>query len=597
MGLIGGILQPVHGGFPVTLMSPLGFLRDPLRWLRAVSEEHATTSGGPNFAYDLCIRKTTPEQRARLDLSSWTVAFTCAEPVRGDTLACFAEAFAPAGFRPEAFFPCYGLAEATLMVTGGWSHEAVTVADFAASDIELGRARVARSGERVTRLVACGDAAADQCVTITDPETGALLPPGTVGEIRVAGPSVAAGYWKDPEAEQAAFVAEPDGAQRRLRTGDLGFLREGKLFVAGRIKDLIIIHGRNHAPEDIEATVAACHPALRPGCGAALQLTSDGEDVLGIAHEIRAGHAAHPAEVREIASAIRSAVARDHGVAVHTVALLAQGALPKTSSGKVQRGECRRALEVDALSGEKLDPVSAQALDQLKSWNDNLDGSSAAAAIWLRFLVFYGYDVWHPLWASHKVPAPPRDVFTPRTSDSTYAVDDLQGLLINLTTRDPGNALFSTPQAHRTAPQVIRQAFGQAVADLRKARGDNVSTWLFGNKHYVMIASLLGKSYLDEGPYHFGNNGRTINSIVSAAPERDGKVLTGVAVGGASFRMVVDWGTGRMVAGYPGGQSEDPASPWYADGIAAWMVGDSKPVLEGTQALTATKGRTWTLTR
>jgi amino acid adenylation domain-containing protein len=355
MGLIGGILQPIYGGFPVTLMSPMGFLRDPLRWLEAITRYRATTSGGPNFAYDLCVRKTTPEQRAGLDLSSWTVAFTGAEPVRAATLGRFAAAFAIAGFRPEAFFPCYGLAEATLMVTGGWHGRPVAVGEFAVGGLETGEARPARDGEQRRQLVACGDCAPGQRLAIVDPDTGAECPPGRIGEIRVSGPSVANGYWSDPDGTEHTFApltcAEPGAAPGAiyLRTGDLGFLHDGQLYVAGRIKDLIVIRGRNHAPEDIELTAASSDPRLRPGGAAAFSVDTDGAETLAIAHEIHPDAGQPTVVIGDVAAAIRAAVAREHGLAVQIVALLRRGSLPKTSSGKIQRQECRRAFAAGTL--------------------------------------------------------------------------------------------------------------------------------------------------------------------------------------------------------------------------------------------------------
>ncbi|MEV4050069.1 penicillin acylase family protein [Amycolatopsis sp. NPDC049688] len=242
------------------------------------------------------------------------------------------------------------------------------------------------------------------------------------------------------------------------------------------------------------------------------------------------------------------------------------------------------------------DPVQAQALEALKNWDYTLTADSAAATVWGRFMVLYGYAVWHPVWQQYKIPAPPRDVFTPRTNDSTYAVDGLNGLLINLSIGDPANPLFAPPGAGtRTAPEVMRKAFAAAVADLQGKRGPDVRTWKLGDGHKVMIASLLQSPVLDLGPFASGGSGRTINSVVSAAPVRHGKPLTGVAVGGASWRMVVDWGTGQSVGIYPGGQSENPASPWYSDRLADWFAGRNRPILEGEPALAATKGRTWTL--
>ncbi|MFY0563643.1 condensation domain-containing protein [Archangium lansingense] len=329
MGLIGGVLQPLFGGFPVVLMSPLDFLKRPARWLEALSRYRGTHSGGPNFAYDLCVRKTTPEQRAALDLSSWSVAFNGAEPVRAATLDRFAEAFAISGFRREAFYPCYGLAEGTLFVTGGRKSEPPVVREW--------KPEGARG---VRQLVGCGTSAMDQELLIVHPETLAPVPEGQVGEIWVRGGSVAQGYWNRPELSEQTFRARRSdtGEGPWLRTGDLGFLSRGELFVAGRIKDLIIIRGRNLYPQDLEQTAEASHPALRPGCSAAFSLEADGQELLVLVHEVDRAKLSEPSEVVE---AIRRAVAEQHEVAPGRVVLVPAGHIPKTSSGKIQRSTCR----------------------------------------------------------------------------------------------------------------------------------------------------------------------------------------------------------------------------------------------------------------
>ncbi|MFC7549668.1 amino acid adenylation domain-containing protein [Plantactinospora sp. GCM10030261] len=348
MGLIGGILQPLHGGFPVSLMSPAAFLKDPMSWLRAMSEIRGTVSGGPNFAYDLCVRRTTPEQRATLDLSSWEVAFNGAEPIRPATLRRFAEAFAPAGFRPEAFQPCYGLAEATLMVTGAVPWTSSRSTSFDPSALAEGTAVPAGAGSG-RPLVSSGETGPGRTVTIVDPELRTPLPPGRVGEIWVSGPDVAAGYWRRPTETHDVFRARlTSGEGPFLRTGDLGFVHAGELFVSGRRKDIIIIRGRNHYPQDLELTAEGSSPLLRPGCGAAFTLDDDGAG-LTIAYELT--RAADPAtlDVEDVAGRIRAAVARDHEVSVDLVVVLPPGALPKTSSGKIQRALCAAQVRAGEL--------------------------------------------------------------------------------------------------------------------------------------------------------------------------------------------------------------------------------------------------------
>ena len=275
MGLTNGIIQPLLEGRRCYLMSPQSFLQRPLRWLQAISRYRATVSGGPNFAYELCIRRITPEQREALDLSSWYAAYNGAEPVRADTLRRFAATFASCGFRPRFFYPCYGLAEATLMVSGGRLHEEPVLCTTEATALEHNR--IVETSERqrnVRTLVGCGHAMPGTRIVIVNPESSTPCAPDAVGEIWVSGPSVAHGYWNRPEETERTFQACLAGAGEGpfLRTGDLGFLRDGELFVTGRLKDLIIIDGRNLYPQDIELTVEQSHPAMRPGCCAAFSV-------------------------------------------------------------------------------------------------------------------------------------------------------------------------------------------------------------------------------------------------------------------------------------------------------------------------------------
>ena len=321
MGLIGNVLQPLYSGGRCVLMSPVAFLQRPLRWLEAIGRYRATVSGGPNFAYELCLRKAGPEALARLDLSSWRVAFNGAEPVRASTLERFAAAFGPCGFRPEAFYPCYGLAEATLFVSGGRPGQAPRV------DGETGR-------------VSCGSAWKGQRIVVADPETGAEVAPGGEGEVWIAGPSVARGYWRNPEATARdfnAFLMREDGGADGpfLRTGDLGYLAAGELYVTGRLKDLIILRGRNLYPQDVELTAERSHPDLRPGNGAAFAVDAGGEERLVIVHEVERRR---KGETAEIAEAVRRAVAAEHEAQVHEVVLIRQGSLPKTSAARCSAG-------------------------------------------------------------------------------------------------------------------------------------------------------------------------------------------------------------------------------------------------------------------
>lgn len=342
MGLIGGILQPLYTGFPCYLMSPVSVFTNPLAWLQAVSRYRATTSGGPNFAYDLCVRKLTPEQRATLDLSAWQVAFTGAEPVRADTLERFAETFAPCGFRREAFYPCYGLAEATLIAAGGVrdaSPRALGVSKGALEANEVIPDADGPSGRQV--LVGCGTGLADQRLVIVDPARSTCCAPGQVGEVWLSGPSIAQGYWERPEETERTFRARlaGGGCEEFLRTGDLGFLHEGELFITGRLKDLIILRGRNLYPHDLERTAERSHPDLQPGSGAAFAVEDNGQEVLVIAYEALPRR---QPDVMSVGEAVRRAVAEEHDADLHTLVVLRPGGLPKTSSGKIQRSECRR---------------------------------------------------------------------------------------------------------------------------------------------------------------------------------------------------------------------------------------------------------------
>jgi amino acid adenylation domain-containing protein/non-ribosomal peptide synthase protein (TIGR01720 family) len=344
MGLIGAIIQPLYGGFTCTLMSPISFLQKPVRWLQAITRTRGTISGGPNFAYDLCVRKIAPEERAELDLSTWNVAFNGAEPIRPDTLERFAAAFQSCGFRAEAFHPCYGLAEATLIVSGGKTSSFPTQRRLQTTALEKHRVVTANTGDAEARTVmSCGGVLPDEEVRIVHPEFLTICLPDEVGEIWVHGPSVAQGYWNRDEENEHTFRATlPEtGEKTFLRTGDLGFVDNGQLFVTGRLKDLIIIRGLNHYPQDIELTVEQSHPAFRPGGGAAFSVEQEGEERLIVVHELRRGD---HVDIPSIFESIRRSVAEEHELQVHAVQLLKPGSIPKTSSGKIQRTACRSAF-------------------------------------------------------------------------------------------------------------------------------------------------------------------------------------------------------------------------------------------------------------
>ncbi|RKG67197.1 non-ribosomal peptide synthetase, partial [Corallococcus exercitus] len=359
MGLIGNVLQPIHLGSRGVLMSPLTFMQRPLRWLEAISRFRGTTSGGPNFAFELCVRKVSDAQKAALDLSCWDVAFCGAEPVRASTLERFSQAFASCGFRREAFYPCYGLAEASLIVSGGAKEALPRVLHVDRDALSRGRAVDQEAG---AALVGCGGALLDERIAVVAPESRERCADGQVGEIWVTGAHVARGYWNRPEESVATFgAATADGEGPYLRTGDLGFLRDGELYVTGRIKDLIILRGRNHYPQDLELTVERSHPALRPGGVAAFSVDVAGEERLVVVQEMSPGRG----EPEVMLANIVERLALEHEVRPHAVVLTGPGAVPKTSSGKVQRRACRQLF------------VSEE-LEALAAWRD--EGAGAVAA-------------------------------------------------------------------------------------------------------------------------------------------------------------------------------------------------------------------------
>jgi len=351
MGLVGNMLQPMYLGIPCVIMSPVAFLQQPFRWLQAISRYKATTSGGPNFAYDLCVQKITPEQRATLDLSSWEVAFNGSEPIRAKTLERFAATFAECGFRREAFYPCYGMAETTLIVSGG-SKAALPVLQ-PVNSLALAQNQVVPASVEeasVKTLVSCGQPLHDLNIVVVNPETLTRCDSNQVGEIWVAGDSVTQGYWNRAEQTKYAFRAYLKDTEvgSFLRTGDLGFLHNGELFITGRLKDLIIIRGRNHYPQDLEWTVQQSHPSLQPSSGAAFSIDIAGVERLVIAQEVKRSYLRN-LDIEEVIAAIRQAVAEVHELQVYAVLLLKTGSIPKTSSGKIQRRASRASFLAGSL--------------------------------------------------------------------------------------------------------------------------------------------------------------------------------------------------------------------------------------------------------
>lgn len=342
MGLIEGMLTPAFGAYPAYLMPPAAFLQRPLCWLAAISRYRGTTSGGPNFAYDLCRRRVTPEERQGLDLRSWRVAYSGAEPVRAQTLEGFAETFSECGFDTRALRPVYGLAEATLLVTASDRQAPVPmIKDFNTAALERDEV-LAAVGAGAARFISCGTPVPGTEVVIADPKTCRCKPGGEVGEIWVSGGGVARGYWNRSEETERVFLAQlADGGGPFLRTGDLGFVAGGELYVTGRLKDLIIVRGRKLYPQDLELTAERCHPALRPGCVAAFATAGAEAEGIALLAEVDAVDGEH---LNRIIGDLRQAVAEQHEVQLAAVALLPRGMLPKTSSGKLMRHACRNAL-------------------------------------------------------------------------------------------------------------------------------------------------------------------------------------------------------------------------------------------------------------
>jgi acyl-CoA synthetase (AMP-forming)/AMP-acid ligase II len=340
MGMMSGVLGPIFSNIESTLISPTAFAQRPARWLEAIGRFGATLSGAPNFGYDLCTSRISVEERSRLDLSTWRVAFCGAEPIRPNTLGKFEAAFAACGFKRQSFLPCYGLAEATVAVTASREDAPVTLR-LSADSLQNGLV-VETSGEGRS-LVACGRPIPGVRVLIVDAERRTPCPPSHVGEVWVQGPNVAVGYWHQPERTREVFAGILDDTEPRpfLRTGDLGFIRDGRLFVTGRANDMIIVRGLNYYPQDIEASAEQSHAALVTGGAAAFSIDSDvGERVIVVQEVRRTARAG----LEGICEVIRAAVARDHAILPWAVVLVLQGRLPKTTSGKIRRDACRSML-------------------------------------------------------------------------------------------------------------------------------------------------------------------------------------------------------------------------------------------------------------
>lgn len=379
-GLIVATLEPLYNGFPSIFMSPLTFLKNPFYWLEAISKYKATTAGGPNFAYELCRRKVSAEDKEKLDLSSWKTAINGAEPVKETTLEAFSRAFASCGFRSTAFNPSYGMTQATASVTFTSNNESPLYLHLNRLALENNKVELFQDTEDKKYLVSfvgCGKSLPGQEIKIVNPSTLTVCCEDEVGEIWIKGPSVGQGYWDNLEDTNKLFRAylQDSGEGPFLRTEDLGFIKHDQLFITGRLKDIIIVHGLNHYPQDIESTVESCHPSLRPGCSAAFSIDHRNEEELVIVAEVERRYRKeeisvpdinatrredaeinafspdldNPVNTKEVTGSIRQAINEYHDLKVYSVVLIKAGSIPKTSSGKIQRHACKLAYLADTL--------------------------------------------------------------------------------------------------------------------------------------------------------------------------------------------------------------------------------------------------------
>ena len=370
MGLIGNLLQPVFGNFPCSFMAPARFVEKPSRWLRMISNYGATTSGGPNFAYDLCCEKISDEEREKLDLSCWKTAFNGSEPVRHETIERFSEHFASCGFRKEAMFPCYGLAEASLFVTGVNVEEAPKVLNLNRKALSVRKIEVNETEGEGIHLVSCGHTNGDQKCKVVHPDTLEVLEENQIGEIWISGPNVSQGYWSHRKETDKNFGITPKGQDTGgyFRTGDLGFLRHNELYVTGRMKDLVIVRGRNFCPQDIELTATGAHPKIKSNCVAAFSVFSEGAEQLVVVAEL--SFPFKSLDYEAIAKAVHEAITAEHEIEASAVILLKTGGVPKTTSGKIQRNHCRELFSAGALPiieaySHSIDPGCGQSLETL----------------------------------------------------------------------------------------------------------------------------------------------------------------------------------------------------------------------------------------
>jgi amino acid adenylation domain-containing protein len=571
MGLIGNVIQPLFTGAHCILMSPAAFLQKPLRWLQAISRYKATTSGGPNFAYDLCVRKIKPEDREGLDLSSWTVAFNGAEPIRAQTLRRFTEAFVSCGFRPETFCPCYGLAEATLMVTGKQALDSPVIKRIHTKSLESGRAVEQQASDKDARtLVSSGKTLPGQKVIIVDPQSMTECLGGEVGEIWVSGPSVAAGYWNRPDQSRYTFDAHVSntGEGPFLRTGDLGFILDGELFVTGRLKDLIIIRGVNHYPQDIELTVEETHTSLRRGCGAAFSVEIGDDEQVVVVQEV--DH--HQDHLDIIVDLICKSVAQTHELQLNAVVLIKPGSIPKTSSGKIQRHACRE----DFLRGK---------LEALAEWRAAEGAAEGAEATYLEPAVAQpslgdeAIESWlvSKLAERLKIKTSSIDVNRPLTHlgldslgmvDIAHAVEAATGVVLSISTLLEAPSI-SQLAAHLLAKSEDAPARSSLIPARREVTNNSLSKgqqalWFLyelkpDNNAYIIAAAARIKGDL---------NINALQSSFQALVDRHGSLRTSFpAVEGKPAQRIEDHIDFKL--------AEEDAAKWSEQQVSKWLREES----------------------
>lgn len=484
MGLIGNILQTIYLGTHCILMPPTAFLMKPVRWMNAISKYKATTSGGPNFAYDLCVHKVTPEQLDGVDLSSWNVAFNGAEPVRADTIKQFSGKFAQYGFKSSAFYPCYGMAETTLLATGGAKFRKPVLKNLSKKELEqnsVTQVEVPFSESRT--LVGCGHPLLDTDIRIVDVNSLTQCESSKVGEVWISGDSVARGYWHRPQQTQETFQAyltDIETGQKEgpfLKTGDLGFLLENELFITGRLKDVVIVRGRNHYPQDIEFTVESCHEALQPSSGAAFSVEAESTERLVIVQEVKRSYLRRLRDnvvVDEIVSTICQAVLEEHDLQPYAIRLIRPASLPKTSSGKVQRRQCRKffldkSLKTVATWQQRSPKKKLVVEEARRNKQASLEDFSGKAQGRVQVV-----EDWIVQWIGHRIGLPPSEIschkpFASYGFDSLQAVEMAASLESFLKRSVSPTLLYDFPTIQALARQLVTVESTKALPCIEQA--------------------------------------------------------------------------------------------------------------------------------